>query len=204
MPAICNPMLYVQVCSDFHLAGLQPPLETRVPSPWSFDIAVSTQFGHSTLRKCIGSSPIFPVFFSNVRLPERKKTEENWFDKWMNPMDCKYIYLYMVAGEGRCPKSFLRLIHWFPLRYAQDKSSLVRGSSSWCYSVTSLPSMMDPFTRIQKVQLHNLCLTTDSVFVGSHTLTNWYFTCKAKSGREVCSHLNYRSILRVEDTINPC
>lgn len=66
------------------------------------------------------------------------------------------FFLYMVTGEGRGTKSFLRLVHWFPLRYAQDKSSLIGCSCSRSYSVTSLPSPMDPLTRIQKVQLHNL------------------------------------------------
>jgi len=33
-------------------------------------------------------------------LPERKKTEENWFDKWMNPMDANIYTFTWLLGKA--------------------------------------------------------------------------------------------------------
>ena len=86
-----------------------------------------------------------------------------------------YTHLYMGAGEGGSTKSFLRLVHGLPLWDAQDKSSLVRCSCNRSYPITSLPSQMDTFTRIQEVQLHNLYVSRQNQLRCDHMFIDWVF-----------------------------
>lgn len=107
-----------------------------------------------------------------------------------NVMDANIdTYLYMAAGEGGSTENFLRLVHGLPLWDAQDKSSLVRCCCNRSYPVTSLPSPMDTFTRIQEVQLHHLYVSRQ---IQLRCLRIGCSACNAKNGREVCCHPNYR------------
>jgi len=65
-------------------------------------------------------------------------------------------YLNMGTRKSRCTKRLLSFIKQFPLWYAQYEGCLVTCSSHGSNPITILPSTVDSFTWIQKVNLHNL------------------------------------------------
>lgn len=73
----------------------------------------------------------------------------------------KITHLYMSAWEGRSTQSFLRFIHHFASWDAKYKGCLISSSSHGCYPITTLPSPMYSFTRVQKIQLHHLVLENE-------------------------------------------
>ena len=89
----------------------------------------------------------------------------------------------MVARKGGGPKGFLGLAHQLSFRYAQDKRSLVVGSHRGGYPVIALPSPMDAFAWIQKVQLYNLVVVQKSlgVSINSYQLLECLLGPKAAS-----------------------
>lgn len=60
----------------------------------------------------------------------------------------RYSHLYMLARKSRCSQCLLCFIVRLSSRYAQDQSHLVTCGCCCSYAITTIPALMDSFTRI--------------------------------------------------------
>jgi hypothetical protein len=134
--------------------------------------SLMTPSGHSILKQCKDSWPIYPkqgirvtVLDGSIQLLLRAKyvmpaNLQIYSDNVVNDQNSQ-SYLHMVAWKSRCSKSFLCLIHQLSFGYTQYKSSLISSGCCGSYSISVLPSSVDTFTRIKKIQFYYLHFITD-------------------------------------------